>query len=324
MMENAAALNIGTGGATKLSISSNGQVRIGNAFTTNGILDVQYDAAVFNAPRITDTRSFAVNQGGGIDFMGQYSSTTNNTERFGSIYGKKENSTDGNVNGYLQFRTNNVERMRITSGGNVLIGTTSLLGGYNAHNIVRSSQSSYACIISQEDLNTTNSSTLQLNRLETGSTTQGYFLVCRQGNAGSGTNRLTIFNNGNVENSNNSYGQISDIKLKENIADATPKLDDLLKVKVKNFNFIGDNTKQIGVIAQELEEIFPSMIDESPDTEDREVTDEEGNVTTEIVDLGTTTKSVKYSVFTPMLIKAIQEQQTIIEDLKSRIETLEG
>ena len=66
------------------------------------------------------------------------------------------------------------------------------------------------------------------------------------------------------------------------------------------------------------------MIDETPDTEDREVTDEEGNVTTEIVDLGTTTKSVKYSVFTPMLIKAIQEQQTIIEDLKSRIETLEG
>ena len=66
------------------------------------------------------------------------------------------------------------------------------------------------------------------------------------------------------------------------------------------------------------------MIDEKTDTEDRKVTDEEGNVTTEIVDLGTTTKSVKYSVFTPMLIKAIQEQQTIIEDLKSRIETLEG
>ena len=66
------------------------------------------------------------------------------------------------------------------------------------------------------------------------------------------------------------------------------------------------------------------MIDESPDTEDREVTDEEGNVTTEIVDLGTVTKSVKYSVFTPMLIKAIQEQQTIIEDLKARIEKLEG
>ena len=45
------------------------------------------------------------------------------------------------------------------------------------------------------------------------------------------------------------------------------------------------------------------MISESPDREDREVTDEEGNATTETVDLGTVTKSVKYSVFTPMLIK---------------------
>ena len=136
--------------------------------------------------------------------------------------------------------------------------------------------------------------------------------------------RLVIYGNGDVQNVNNAYGQYSDLKLKENISDGTPKLNDLLKVKVKNFNFIGSDIKQIGVIAQELEEIFPSMISESPDTEDREVTDEEGNVTTEIVDLGTVTKSVKYSVFTPMLIKAIQEQQTIIEDLKARIETLEG
>ena len=140
----------------------------------------------------------------------------------------------------------------------------------------------------------------------------------------SSASRLMVYSNGNVVNVNNSYGSLSDVKLKENILDATPKLNDLLTVKIRNYNLIGDNNKQIGVIAQELEEIFPSMVEESPDTEDREVTDEEGNVTTEIVDLGTTTKSVKYSVFTPMLIKAIQEQQTIIEDLKARIETLEG
>jgi len=66
------------------------------------------------------------------------------------------------------------------------------------------------------------------------------------------------------------------------------------------------------------------MIDESPDFEEQEVIDEEGNITTERVDLGTTTKSVKYSVFVPMLIKAMQEQQEIINDLKARIETLEN
>jgi len=48
-------------------------------------------------------------------------------------------------------------------------------------------------------------------------------------------------------------------------------------------------------------------VDESPDR------DKEGN------DLGTTTKSVKYSVFVPMLIKAMQEQQAIIEDMKTRL-----
>ena len=139
---------------------------------------------------------------------------------------------------------------------------------------------------------------------------------------GTGTTSFVVRTNGDVLNTNNSYGAISDAKLKENVTDASPKLDDLLQVKVRNFNYIGDDKKQLGVIAQELEEVFPSMIDESPDFEEKEVTDEEGNVTTERVDLGTTTKSVKYSVFVPMLIKSMQEQQEIINDMKAEIQTL--
>jgi hypothetical protein len=119
--------------------------------------------------------------------------------------------------------------------------------------------------------------------------------------------RFVVFSSGNVQNSNNSYGAISDQTKKENIVDATGKLDELNQVKIRNFNFIGDDQKQIGVIAQELETIFPSMVEDIVDVKTKE-----------------SIKSVKYSVFVPMLIKAIQEQQTIIEDLKSRIETLEG
>lgn len=121
----------------------------------------------------------------------------------------------------------------------------------------------------------------------------------------SGAYRFRVWSNGNVVNSNNSYGSISDVKLKENIVDATPKLDKLMGVKVRNYNLIGESTKQIGVVAQELEEIFPSMIDVSPDI------DKDGN------DLGTTSKSVKYSVFVPMLIKAIQELKTEVDALKA-------
>ena len=124
--------------------------------------------------------------------------------------------------------------------------------------------------------------------------------------------RFRVWSNGNVVNSNNSYGSISDIKLKENIVDATPKLNKLMDVKVRNYNLIGENTKQIGVVAQELEEIFPSMVDISHDL------DSEGN------DLGTTTKSVKYSVFVPMLIKAIQELNTKVEAQALEIATLKG
>ena len=43
-----------------------------------------------------------------------------------------------------------------------------------------------------------------------------------------------------------------------------------------------------------------------------------------IVKTGETTKSIKYSVFVPVLIKAIQEQQTQIEALQSEINTLKG
>lgn len=122
----------------------------------------------------------------------------------------------------------------------------------------------------------------------------------------SGNEVLFVDGNGDVRNINNSYGAISDIRLKENIVDTTPKLDDILKVKIRNFNLKGSDKKQLGVIAQELEQVFPSMVDET------------------INENGDSIKSVKYSVFVPILIKAMQEQNELIENLKSRIEALEA
>ena len=139
------------------------------------------------------------------------------------------------------------------------------------------------------------------------STDAWYNLVCEAGDGSGGqTNTLIIERDGDVRNKNNSYGQISDIRLKENITDATPKLEDIKKLKVKNFNFIGEDLKQIGLIAQEVEEVFPGLVkeDKQPD-----VNGEEGGVY----------KSVKYSVLVPMLIKAMQEQQEQIDELKKQI-----
>jgi len=199
------------------------------------------------------------------------------------------------------FGAGGAERMRITSAGLLFVGDTTTNYGYASHHIALPSSQGYALIVRNSDTSTTNNSAVQLNLATTG--TNGYFTICRQGDPNTGTNKLFILATGNVQNVNNSYGAISDKRKKENIVDATPKLDDLMKVKIRNFNLKGEETKQIGVVAQELEEVFPGMIEESkdPDSDDE-----------------TLYKSVKYSVFVPMLIKAIQELKAEIEILKKK------
>ena len=151
--------------------------------------------------------------------------------------------------------------------------------------------------------------------------TSSYHLVCTAG----GSDRLYIYGNGNVVNSNNSYGSLSDIKHKENITDATPKLAGLNQLRVVNYNLKGDTLKQIGLVAQEVEQVFPGLVDETPDMEEVQITDPEtGEVHTERQPTGEITKSIKYSVFVPMLIKAMQEQQTMIDQLKAEVAALKG
>jgi hypothetical protein len=192
--------------------------------------------------------------------------------------------------------------MTITSAGNVGIGMTP-----TRTLAVESSNASTTFFHNSKNTSGDRIATWQLGGSNTNNGSS-YYLFCDTDNVGV---LMVIYGTGNLANVNNSYGAYSDIKLKENITDATPKLDDLLKVKIRNFNLKGSDIKQIGVVAQELEEVFPSMIEESNDT----IKDENG----EYVENGEKTKTVKYSVFVPMLIKAIQEQQIQIEELKNKL-----
>jgi len=202
------------------------------------------------------------------------------------------------------FQNGSTEYMRITSGGNVGINKAnpgSMLD-------VSGSGTGICCVQATSPSGTT-AAVIQSSSPTAGSTSW-YAYVAQSGNGSVvTTNTMFVYGNGNVVNLNNSYGTLSDIKLKENIVDATPKLADIMNLKVRNFNFIADEnkTKQIGFIAQEIEEIFPGLIEENPDR------DIDNN------DLGTVTKTVKTSVLVPMLVKAIQEQQAQIEELKSLI-----
>lgn len=89
------------------------------------------DAAMFT---ITNSGTPNINTGGSLMLGGRYSTTVNGPAGFGRIQGLKTNTTNGNYSGYLSFDTRfhdgtNTnwtlrERMRITSTGNVGIGTT--------------------------------------------------------------------------------------------------------------------------------------------------------------------------------------------------------
>ena len=123
-----------------------------------------------------------------------------------------------------------------------------------------------------------------------------------------GTLSFNLTTNGNVTNTNNSYGAISDIKLKENIVDANSQWNDLKALQVRNYNFIeGQTHTQIGLVAQEVELVSPGLVSESPDR------DEDDN------DLGTVTKSVNYSVLYMKAVKALQEAMDRIETLEQRL-----
>ena len=116
---------------------------------------------------------------------------------------------------------------------------------------------------------------------------------------------------GDVRNTNNSYGSISDETVKQQIVDANSQLDDIKAIQVRKYKLnseveaFGENAPtHIGVIAQELESSGMSgLVDYDTETD---------------------LKSVKYSVLYMKAIKALQEAITKIEDLETRIQALES
>jgi hypothetical protein len=208
----------------------------------------------------------------------------------------------GAANDYLTLRRfsnagGSLDIMSLTFGGNIGFGTNTPIAKVHAIGNSTTEEIFYA------EKSTASFTGNIITSLTYTSSGTGWNHFVGYSDIGGVTN-IKILGNGNIQNANNSYGAISDIKLKENIVDTNDKLNDLLKVKIRNFNLIGQQMKQIGVIAQELETIFPNLIEETNDI------DKNG------VNLGTTTKSVKYSVFIPILIKAMQELNAKIENLK--------
>jgi hypothetical protein len=204
------------------------------------------------------------------------------------------------------------ERMRITNGGYIKASNTGSYtdagGGSRATNLQHFFRSDQ------------NGLTVQATNTNTSSAVEGFTSDLATGATGNhfigAINLVRVFivaANGNVTNTNNSYGAISDIKLKENIVDAGSQWADLKTLQVRKYNFKdGQTHTQIGLIAQEVELVSPGLVSESPDL------DTEGN------ELGTVTKSVNYSVLYMKAVKALQEAMERIEALETRLSAIEA
>jgi hypothetical protein len=93
-----------------------------------------------------------------------------------------------------------------------------------------------------------------------------------------------------------SLTETSSIRYKENVVTLESSLDKVLKLRGVSYNRKETNTKEIGVIAEEVEKILPEVINYNDD----------GQV-----------DAVSYGRLTAVLIEAIKEQQKQIDELKS-------
>jgi hypothetical protein len=169
-----------------------------------------------------------------------------------------------NSNSPLLLKTNATERMRISSGGNLLVNNTSSVG---SKLIVRSdgtTSSTFACIF-------WDSATSDLMYVRS----DGY---------------------GYLKASAWVYG--SDSRMKENVSNVENGLDMVLKMKPKHFDYINGQKNNLGFIAQDIQKIIPEAVS---------ITNEKTGM------LG-----LKTDFLIPYLVKAIQEQQVQIEQLKNK------
>lgn len=133
-----AGLGVGVAAAAS-GILSTGNSRFGGSTAPTSVLEVQdTNQVVANGAGsgmlfVGSTNNKAADLGGQLLLGGSSSTSSFSKAAFASVNGRAENSTNANFAGYLQFATNNAggtmsEKMRITSGGSVGIGTTAPLG----------------------------------------------------------------------------------------------------------------------------------------------------------------------------------------------------
>lgn len=119
---------------------------------------------------------------------------------------------------------------------------------------------------------------------------------------GNATARCYIMSNGNLQNTNNSYGAISDARFKDNVQDAGSQWDDILALRVRKFGVVDADGnishRQIGLVAQEVEQTSPGLV-------------------TFTLEGGMQKRGVQYSVVSMKMLGALQEAMRRLEAVEA-------
>ncbi len=185
----------------------------------------------------------------------------------------------------------------------------------------------------------------QINFSSTVNDTGSYFFRCVGNN--NSTVRAVIYANGDFDSATNSYGATSDERIKQNITDANSQWDDIKGLKVRNFKLKDEARTEegggqaaktyLGLVAQETETVSPGLV-KSRDPEKSDIISSsefgtlyedgddipEGKAIGDVKEVTEQVKSVSYSVLYMKAIKALQEAQTRIETLETKVAALEG
>jgi hypothetical protein len=203
--------------------------------------------------------------------------TIGNTTTGGAQLVLQENTLDGGWrifnNGYLGFIADNDERMRITSAGNVLIGTQGTPNGTSVYG-----SGFIPSTVGRSVLKMASSTTNAANLIEFYNS-QGIVGYIR------------------TQGASTSFGTSSDYRLKEDLKDFAG-LEMVSKIPVYDFKWKKYEGRSYGVMAHELQEVLPDAVSEEKDAEEMQ--------------------GVDYSKIVPLLIKSIQELKAEIDILKAK------
>jgi hypothetical protein len=196
--------------------------------------------------------------------------------------------------GYSVFYTGGAnERMRIDSSGNVLVGKTVADGTSQVGTFLQPTGQLFVTANTDAAYNS-------YHLYNINATNNGF--------------RFYVKIDGGVVNFSGNNTNLSDERTKKNIEVSGNYLDKICAIPVKLFNYKDEEEgeqKTLGVVAQDVEAVAPEFVNndgwEGAAPED-----------------GVPLKTIYTTDMMFGLMKAIQEQQAIITDLKSRIETLES